>query len=425
MGYGVLRAPATGGSGIASLIMSYGPSASHGHPDKLHIDLWALDDILMPSPGVIYPYSDPMDWKWYGTTLSHNTLTVDEQSQRRIVDPRKRDPVRADQTVYGPAETFGVQRAWSDTVYAGVTMDRAVFFTGSYLADLFGVASGAPHRYDLAWHIRGAPKSDLAFVATSFPAPVPDGYVAFTDVQQAQATHEAFSVAFDQGSRSARLISAGGAETTPILALGGPYADSTQSKHGMPTAPTLIERRDAVASTVFGNVLDYSGGAAGSVKTVTREGSLEAGYGLLRIETAEGVDLGFASYGPGPHSAAGLSTDALQAFVRTKAGGPFALYLGGGTVLDAGEASIRRSETGLAYVEETAAGVYVLGNPSPAGATVTVKLKALRGLEAFELNSAGKPGRKSEAAANADGDVSLRLEGGARVGFFPPGRVKS
>ena len=63
VGFGVLRTPASNGSGIANLTLSYGPTVSHGHPDRLHIDLWALDDILMPSPGVQFPYDNPLDVK--------------------------------------------------------------------------------------------------------------------------------------------------------------------------------------------------------------------------------------------------------------------------------------------------------------------------------------------------------------------------
>ncbi len=64
-------------------------------------------------------------------------------------NPRGLNP-RAEQIVYGPAETIGIQRGWSNTVYAGVVMDRALFLTPNYLADLFGAFSDAPHQYDLA-----------------------------------------------------------------------------------------------------------------------------------------------------------------------------------------------------------------------------------------------------------------------------------
>ncbi len=49
VGYGILRTPGPGG--LNNLIFSYGPSASHGHPDTLQIDLFAPGDLIKPRPG--------------------------------------------------------------------------------------------------------------------------------------------------------------------------------------------------------------------------------------------------------------------------------------------------------------------------------------------------------------------------------------
>ncbi len=421
VGFGVLRVPASNGHGIQDLTLSYGPSASHGHPDKLHIDLWALGDILMPSPGVQYPYNTPLDAKWHWTTLANNTLTVDEASQHSVNHPVEKQVVHADQTVFGPADTMGIQRAWSDTAYPGVTMDRSVCLTGSYLADLFAAFSDAPHRYDLAWHVRGDPSSDLPFVVSPFPDPVPNGYNAFTEVRQAPPTNGPWSIDFGSGDRFARLLAAGGASTQPILGAGGVYADmGPGDRPTLPTAATVIERRDT-ASTVFGNVLDLSGAKAGAVKDVTQHGDRESGFGLLRIETRDGVDLCFASYQPGVHSAPGIETDALQAMAQMKGPSPRALYLGGGTILKVGDAILQRSEEGLASIEVGAKGGYLLANPSPSPATITVTLKALEGLEAFDLDGQGQPKGKAKVVAKGGGAISARLEAGGRIGFFPPG----
>ena len=101
--------------------------------------------------------------------------------------------------------------------------------------------------------------------------------------------------------------------------MGGIYADALPNEKPVnSTAPTLIERRDGASSTVFGNVLDFSGAKDGLVRTVTQEGGVDQGFALLRIATADGDDLCSASYQPGVHSAAGLETDALQALVRMK-----------------------------------------------------------------------------------------------------------
>jgi hypothetical protein len=424
VGFGISRVPAANGLGIENLILSYGPSASHGHPDKLHLDLFAFDDVLMPSPGINFPYANnTLLPNWYHTTVAHNALTVDLGVQEAHEHNRYKPDVRADQTVYGPAETMGLQRAWTDTAYPGVHMDRAVFLNGWYLADLFSAISDKPHTYDLAWHIRGAPTSDLALTPTPFPDPVPVGYNQLTNVRQSQPTSNSWVMTLALKDHESRLVAAGGDATRAIVGDGGIYVDLTSdAPKNRPEAPTIVQRREGASSTIFGNVLDLSSQAGGYVKSVRQNGGIGAGFATLRIETADGADLCFASYRSGDFATDGIETDALQAFVSSNRSGPRALYLGGGTILKAGAAVLARSEPGLASVETAQDGHVVIANPSPSAATVTVTLKALQGLEAFYLDGESRPKGKAEVEAKGAGSVSLRLEADSRVGFFPPGR---
>ena len=140
--------------------------------------------------------------------------------------------------------------------------------------------------------------------------------------------------------------------------------------------------------TLYGNAINLSGENDPYVTSVTQEGSLDAGYGLLKLRTKRaGTDLCFAAYRPGAYQTGALETDAVQAMVVTDGQAIRAMYLGGGRMLKAGGsatnslprgASIERNEPGLAYVERLANGVFVVGNPSPTDATVTVILPALR-----------------------------------------------
>ena len=426
VGFGISRVPAASGLGIENLTLSYGPSASHGHPDKLHVDLFAFNDVLMPSPGINFPYlNNPLLPNWYGTTVAHNTLVVDQGVQIHHEHNRNQPDVRADQTVYGPAETMGLQRAWTDTAYPGVHMDRAVFLNGWYLADFFSAVSDKPHTYDLVWHIRGAPSSDLALTRTPFPDPVPVGYNQLTNVRQSELTTHSWAIALALKDHESRLVAAGGDATRAIVGDGGIYVDLTSdAPNKRPEAPTIVQRREGASSTIFGNVLDLSSQAGGYVKSVKQNGGIDAGFATLRIETADGADLCFASYRSGDFATDGIETDALQAYVSSNRSGPRALYLGGGTILKAGGAVLARSEPGLASVETAQDGHLVVANPSPSAATVAVTLKALQGLEAFHLDSESRPKGKAEVEAKGAGSVSLRLEANSRVGFFPPGRAK-
>jgi hypothetical protein len=420
VGFGVLRTPAADGDGIQNLTLSYGPSASHGHPDKLHIDFYAFNDVLMPSPGINFPYAgNPLIDRWYKTTIAHNTLTVDEKAQEFHEHDAKRPDVRADQAVYGPSESVGIQRASTDSAYPGVTMDRAVFLTTRYLADLYGAFSDTPHRYDLAWHIRGhVAAADLKFTPAPFPDPAPNGYNVLADVRQAQPTNNSWSVNLSSGGHNARLVAAGGSPTQAIIGEGGVYVDTTSTApHSRPTAPTIVERRDDSRSTIFANVLDVSD--AGYVKKVTLEGGIDSGFGLMNVETADGFDLCFASYQAGTHEAAGLETDALQAVVETKGGQPATLYLGGGTILKVADASIRRSEVGLAYVEKVLNGRYLISNPSPTEAMVIVKLAALKDLEAYDVDDQDTLAGKADVTRTTSGEIVLHLKASSKIEFLP------
>jgi hypothetical protein len=415
VGFGILRIPAADGSGNQSLILSYGASASHGHPDKLHIDLYALNELLMPSPGVSFPYQDVRLPKWYKTTLAHNTLTVDEKLQDYLgANPKTK--ARADQTVFAPASTVGLNRGWTDSVYPGVTMDRALFMTTNYLADIFGAFSSSPHKYDLAWHIRGAATSELTFKPIQFDPNV-NGYNWFTGVRAADSTDKPWRITSTRDTHVARLYVAGGSATQAIIGEGGIYVDETSKEPGRkPTAPTIIERRENCTTTVYGNALDYSGSKEGYVKGVTQEGGINVGYALLNVTTTAGTDRCFAAYRPGIYTAGNLRTDGLQAFVGMNGNEPKNLYLAGGKFLSVGSASITRSEPGLAYVEKTLEGNYIVGNPSPTDGTLTVALPALKGLEAFALDANNQKGAPVVVKAEG-GAISLPLKAGARVLF--------
>jgi len=394
VGFGILRL--TTPSGTSSLLLDYGPNRSHGHPDKLNLDLFALGDRLVPDPGSVW-YEDPLYRRWYHTTLAHNTLSVDELEQR---------PAGAELLVYGPADTMGMERARTAEAYAGVMMDRAVFVTPDYVADVFGAFARVPRKMDLAWHIRGEFASDLAMAPTAFPKPVENGYSELANVRHA-TLDKAWSATITRGGKAARFLAAGGTPTEVLVADGLLELEK-------PT--TILERRTG-GSTVYGNVVDISGGAY-AVDAVL-EGGLNQGYALLKVRVPSGVDRCFVSYRPGTHKAGDLETDAQQAMVLTGSSLPWRMYLGGGTFLrDRVTNSLERSEPGLAFIERAETGAVIVGNPSPTEATVTVKVKPPLPEPAYELDAAGK--RLGEAKVErADGAVTLKMGPASKVEFAP------
>ena len=396
VGYGVQRM--TNPDGTISALLEYGSHLSHGHPDKLTLDLYAFNAQLMIDPGCVW-YEQPLYHRWYRTTLAHPTLTVDERDQIMC---------GANQVIYGPADTIAIQRAWTREAYPGVTMDRSVFLTPNYVGDIFGVFARLPRKLDLAWHIRGEFASDLKMTPMTFPEPVENGYNELTDVQHA-TTDKPFSATVTRDGNVARLHMAAN-EPTELIEGNGHYI--------LETPPTILERR-VKNTTLYGNALDYSGVKDGYVKGVTQEGGLEAGYGLMKVKTIKGTDLCFASYTPGSYKAGGLETDAMQAYVLMDGKNVQALYLGGGKTLKVPGAALERNESGLAYLEKAENGSYVLANPSPSAATITATLAALANTDAFNLAADGH--RTGPAKVTTGAVITAELPASSKIEFAPKG----
>lgn len=391
VGYGILRN--TTEAGTTSLLMDYGPNRSHGHPDKLNVDLWAFGERLIPDPGSIW-YEQPLYRNWYHTTVAHNTLCVDELEQMAC---------GATQLVYGPADTMGIQRATTDEAYAGITMDRGVFLTADYMADIFGAFAQLPRKLDFCWHVVGDMQTDLPLKETTLPEPRERGYNSLDNMQHA-TTSKPWSATFKGKDKTARFVASGGTDTEVIIADG---------HLGLERPKTIMQRRES-NQTIFGNAIDISGDGR-AVKTVKLDGSLKDGYALLTVDTADGKDLCFVSYRPGQHELREMKTDAQQAFAVRAADDVTALYLGGGTSLSVGKTTIARSEPGLAYVEKAASGAYVVANPSPSEATVTLTLPGATGRVAYGLDIMGRRDEQIAVGLTPGGACSIPMPASSRV----------
>lgn len=397
VGYGILRM--TDERGTTSVLLEYGPAGSHSHPDKLTLDIYAFNSQLMMDPGSVW-YEEPIYRRWYRTTLAHPTMTIDELDQNEVSGV---------ELTYGPADNMGLQRAMTDKAYPGVTMDRSVFTTPNYVADIFAGFARLPRKMDMAYHIRGKFDSKLKLDPMTFPEPVENGYNEMTDVRHT-TTDKAWTANIDRDGNVARVVAAGGTETEVIVGEG---------HYGLEKPPTILERRTK-AENIFGNAIDISGAKEPYVKSVTQDGGLSKGYALLKVTTPKGTDLCFTSYRPGTYKDGELETDALQAFALMDGKVPRSLYLAGGKSLKVGINEIKRSELGLAYIEKGDTGGYIVANPSTTAAKVTVKLAALKDMEAFALDSDGKRTGPTEVT-KADGSVTVDLKPAAKMEFAPKG----
>lgn len=231
-GYAVLRADPHDLDAPAALV-TYGPYGSgHDHPDRLHLSLYGLNDVLGRDAGS-WGYDNPMHLTWANQTIAHNTLTVDETAQ----EPQGKSKSiwageQADQRV------FGVLRAWSsapeikllrvtcETAYPGVLMDRTIVVRDGYVLDLFRATSKDEHTYDLAFHGLGEVSGPVGLKSIATLGTDALGYRHLTRLRRGSAP--ALLTAEFKGDQTLRLLQAG----TPgeiILALDPRHREQTSA----------------------------------------------------------------------------------------------------------------------------------------------------------------------------------------------------
>lgn len=386
IGFGITRLQTPRGQSF--LFLDYGPNRSHGHPDKLNIDFWANGERLILDPGSVW-YEQPLYGGWYARSIAHNTLVVDEKDQRGS------DSV---ELVFSPGETAALQRAKDTTANPGVTMDRSLFMTPNYVLDIFGGFSQMPRLMDLPWHMRGRPElpSEMKERKEKFTA---FGYDVLDDVKEYTGKGPFVLKATSPTSGiTSRLISVPAEGTEYITGLG-------HFKRENPI--TVIERR-RTNSTVFCNAVDYSGD--NFVASVKGEGGLDKGFYLATVETKDGIDYCFAAFASGVKTFGNFSTDAIQVFVQTdKAGQVYSCFFAGGTFVKGAGFELKRDKAGLASVEKTIAGSYIVSNQSETAGAVSVSAPWNKGLKAEQISSIG------EKVKDLGGSSSIMLPPGGRA----------
>ena len=361
VGYGILRV--NDAKGTRNLLLDYGPNRSHGHPDKLNIDLWAFGNLQIPDPGIVW-YEQPIYRQWYRTTFAHNTLNVDMSEQ---------EACGAELLVYAANNSVGMMRARTDQAYYGVMMDRTVVMTKDYIADLFGVSAISPRILDVTWHPRG----NLVKTKTTNPtdgsfnlsSPVGNGYNQLKGIK-AWKGKSSFEAEFDNEGIKTRLITADdGEESTIVQGFADIPNNYREGNSSLKQYPIFVRRK--TNETVFSAAFDYSN--SGAIKSVKKLGSIEEGFGAMAILTDTTKDALVCSYRDAKViKAYGIETDAQSAFVSRDASGRMIhVIMGGGTRLSAGKFELKASEKISVTIERTSKG-YIVKNASPVDAKITV-----------------------------------------------------
>lgn len=135
------------GENATWLCLKYGPhGGGHGHPDKLNFVLYARGQVIAIDPGTAR-YGVPIQGGWYRTTLAHNTLIVDEASQKQ-----------AEGKCIAFGNESGVDFAIADAgdIYDSVRFVRTVALLNDNLILFIDQIRGDRERLlDIAYHHRG------------------------------------------------------------------------------------------------------------------------------------------------------------------------------------------------------------------------------------------------------------------------------
>jgi hypothetical protein len=130
------------------LCFKYGPyGGGHGHPDKLSFVLCSRGRVIAVDPGTCL-YGLAAHTGWYKASLAHNTLIVDESSQKAV-----------DGKIISFGSEHGMDYAVADAggIYDGVRYVRTVALLGQDLVVIIDqVSSEKPAILDIAYHQQGA-----------------------------------------------------------------------------------------------------------------------------------------------------------------------------------------------------------------------------------------------------------------------------
>jgi MYXO-CTERM domain-containing protein len=152
-GYVALRAGR--GDTAHELILDYGPHGGwHGHRDKLGFVSYGHGAVLGLDPGS-GSYAAPTHDGWDRTTVAHNTLIVDEQSQAEATGRLERAVL---------LDGIGFVYADAGEVYPNLArVTRQLLLLEEYAIDVVAATSldGANHRFDLIYHQAGEVSSPL------------------------------------------------------------------------------------------------------------------------------------------------------------------------------------------------------------------------------------------------------------------------
>jgi hypothetical protein len=215
------------------LCLDYGPhGGGHGHPDKLGFVLHSAGRMLANDPGTAN-YGVPIQAGWYRTTLAHNTLTVDENSQKAA---------DGSCVAFLATNDFSAVLASAGKIAEGVRFHRAAALLGTNLllfVDL--VDADREHTFDLAFHSPGKVKPPAG--AQPFTTPDKPGYSYLRDLRALDSA-AGLQLNFESNTKlTTQWTMAGGEPTTFLVGTG-------VGAHTEDRVPLVVARRKAKSTAL-------------------------------------------------------------------------------------------------------------------------------------------------------------------------------
>jgi len=273
-GYAILQH----GQGVNAtwLCVKYGPhGGGHGHPDKNTFLLYARGEIVAPDAGT-HAYGSPLHAAWDKTTLAHNTLVVDETSQK---------PATGKCLAFGQERGVDYAITEAGPAYPGVRFTRTVALLNSNLLVFVDqVQADQPRTLDLAYHQAGVWQELPA--GEPWTPPAANGYRHLLGATARTNSAAGLTVRTRIGADWQAAITLAGGEPTEIIT-GTGLLKTTEDR-----VPMLLQRRRA-ASTAFVWAIALDGKPVTLSPVAVAEaagGAVEQSVALLVRVKAEGAD---------------------------------------------------------------------------------------------------------------------------------------
>jgi hypothetical protein len=216
------------------LYLDYGiMGGEHGHPDRLQIGYYANGQNWIVDP-LNESYFNPNLQLWYRQTIAHNTVVLNQTSQRWA---------NGYGSFFGALPGLQVASGSSETIYPGAKLTRTLLQVDDYFIDLFDVA--CPEKRIIDWPLHSFGKLAISRVKLSpepadrfGPQPGIPGYDQLTEIYSA-LTDEAWSATFttDKGDHlSVKGIAEKGTQVFQAMTppIGGFYKQMVRDRERLP-----------------------------------------------------------------------------------------------------------------------------------------------------------------------------------------------